>query len=208
MAKTMIEGGKEPKTQSEAIFEKILTAHGLPFERVPAAKGPRPDYEVGAGTEWGPIFFEVKEITADDNFGEGEFGLSSRTVGEHIRRKITNAKKQIQYGAKRGKPSILLIYNALDAQFHLFGTEGHDFRAAMFGEMTKEICRACGAVVGVRYGYNQSLREGRNTSFSAIGHLAPLGNTFTVRLFKNLHARVSLPNSLPALFQVIDPAAG
>jgi hypothetical protein len=42
---------------------------------------------------------------------------------------------KVQYGAKQGIPSVLLVYNNLDP-LHLFGTEDHDFIAAMYGEYT------------------------------------------------------------------------
>src|SRR5450755_4640545 len=58
------------------------------------------------------------------------------TPGDHVRRIIDRSKKQIQYGAAQGIPSILLIYNSLDPVFQNFGTEDHDFTAAMYGEYT------------------------------------------------------------------------
>ena len=91
----------DPKTSSETLFEQFLTDHELPFETVPVAVLPRPDYTVGGGTPWGPILFEVKELTEDEDFGRGQFSVSKRKVGEHIRRKISESKKQIQYGASR-----------------------------------------------------------------------------------------------------------
>jgi hypothetical protein len=61
---------------------------------------------------------------------------SSRTLGDHIRRRIESSKKQIQFGAKQGIPSILLIYNNIDPVFQDFGTEPMDFTAAMYGAYT------------------------------------------------------------------------
>src|SRR5208282_5947969 len=99
----------DPKTPSEVLFEQFLSDRGLPFERVPVADSPRPDYAVGDGTTWGPLMFEIKELREDDDF-RGQFGVSSRKVGAHIRSKISESKRQVQYGAKQGLPSILLIY--------------------------------------------------------------------------------------------------
>ena len=62
------------------------------------------------------IVFEVKELAEDSNFEVGQFTVSSRTVGNHIRKKIQKARKQIQASAKRGIPSILLIYNNIQKQ--------------------------------------------------------------------------------------------
>jgi hypothetical protein len=102
----------DPKTPSEFLFERFLAHHQLPFEPVPETDSPRPDYAVGGGTPWGPILFEVNELTQDDNFKQDQFAGSSRTVGDHIRRKISKSRKQIQFGALLGVPSVLLIYNA------------------------------------------------------------------------------------------------
>jgi hypothetical protein len=190
-------------TESEVLFETFLTDNRLPFIRVPVAETARPDFAVGAETPWGPIFFEVKEIAADDNFTKGQFGVSARIVGDHIRSKISESKKQMQFGARPGTPSILLIYNALDTIFHLFGTEDHDFKAAMLGELTLKIGTLSGALLDAGHGRNQSLRENQNTSFSALGHLAPVGGVMTVRLFPNLHAKVPLPTRIPACFQIV-----
>ena len=55
----------------------------------------------------------------------------SRILGDHVRRRIESSKKQIQFGAKPGIPSVLLIYNNIDPVFQAFGTEPMDFTAAM-----------------------------------------------------------------------------
>ncbi len=161
-------------TESETLFQQFLIVHGLPFTRVPVASTPRPDFSVGAYTGWGPLLFEIKEITADCNFATDRFSVSTRVIGDHIRSKIRESNKQIKYGADLGIPSILIIYNALDTNFHAFGSEDHDFQTAMLGEVTLEIGIVSGALVNVKNGRNRSLREKHNTSFSAVGHLAPV----------------------------------
>jgi hypothetical protein len=192
-----------PKTTSETLLEQFLTDHLLPFERIPVADSPRPDYAVGDGTPWGPIIFEVKELTEDDNFGQGDCKLSSRTVGDHIRSKINESRRQIQFGAEQGIPSVLLIYNALDP-FHRFGTEPHDFRAAMHGDWTLLFGVESRKILAEGYGRNSSFREGHNTSFAALGHLVPVQRgIIMVRLFLNEHAKVPMPDGLPSCFEII-----
>ena len=118
----------ERPNQSEQAFEAFLENLGISFNRVGTAAERRPDYEVTfAGTK---VLFEVKQIESDIRFGKI---LKSRTVGDHVRSKISEAKKQLQWAASKGKPAILVIYNVLDPM-HLFGTEDHDFEAVMFGE--------------------------------------------------------------------------
>ena len=192
----------DQKTESEALFEQFLFDHKLPFERVPVAATSRPDYVVGNGTGWGPILVEVKELLKDDDFKSGQFAVSRRKVGDHIRSKINESRKQVQYGAKQGIPSILLIYNALDPAFQMFGTESHDFQAAMNGDWTLWMSRETGNIVDSGYGKNRSFREDHNTSFTALGHLTDRGGKRTVRLFINEHAKVPLPAELPACFEI------
>lgn len=62
-------------------------------------------------------------------------------MGEHVRRRIESSKKQVQYGAKLGIPSVLLIYNNIDPVFQDFGTEAVAFTAAMYGNETMNLRR-------------------------------------------------------------------
>src|ERR1700688_1535971 len=106
------------KTKSEQLFEDFLTANNVQFEKITEGSSPRPDYLVSIGDV--KLIFELKELAEDENFGivkdpaRPYIKSHSRTVGEHVRRRIEGSKKQIQYGAKQGIPSMLLIYNNLD----------------------------------------------------------------------------------------------
>lgn len=191
-------------TKSEAIFEDFLRHYGLPFERIPEANNPRPDYRVTAGTV--RLMVEVKELLKDDDFSKEPFVVSSRTVGDHIRSKIREASKQVRFGADQGIPSILLIYNALDP-LHLFGTENHDFLDAMYGERTLLLNLESGNVVSDFHGRNRLFSEDRNrgkTHFSALGRLAPRNGRMTITLFENCFSCVPIPyDALPPCFEVI-----
>lgn len=114
------------------------------------------------------LMFEVKELAKDDNFRQGQFAVSSRTVGDHIRSKIKQARNQVRFGADRGIPSIMLIYNALDPM-HLFGTENHDFIDAMYGERTLRIETATGQVLDDFQGRNKSLFAKQKYIFQRFG---------------------------------------
>ena len=99
--------------------------------------------------------FEVKELAQDDNFGVVKdpstpfIKSHSRTIGDHIRRRIHDSKKQVQYGARQGVPSILLIYNNIDPVFQMFATEDMDFTAAMYGEYTVLLSRDTKEKIGL-----------------------------------------------------------
>jgi hypothetical protein len=188
------------KTTSELQFEKFLDENRLPFERVEEQQTPRPDYLVHIGDA--KVLFEVKEISEDENFTIEPLKVYSRTTGDHIRSKIAEARRQVQYGAKQGVPSVLLVYNNLDP-IHLFGTEDHDFITAMYGAYTVAIDREKMKAVDYYNGKDQFLQEKRNTSFSALGRLYPVRGKLEVTLFENVYAKVKLPyDALPSCFDV------
>lgn len=186
------------KTKSETAFEAFLNENNLRFERIKEASTPRPDYLVKANG-W-QLVFEVKELAEDENFGT--LKSRNRIVGDHVRSKICGAKKQIQYGAKQGLPSVLLIYNCIDPLF-MFGTEDHDFITGMYGELTVLINRETTDVHREPYyGRNKSVSEMKNTSFSAVGRLWSCSGKLSITLFENAFAKVKLPENLPSCFEV------
>jgi hypothetical protein len=185
------------KTTSETVFETFLRENNLPFEPIEVEDSPRPDYLVKIAET--NVFFEVKEIAEDANFKTGHLQVSSRTIGDHVRARIQESKKQVQFGARQGAPSVLLIYNNLDP-IHLFGTEDHDFIAAMYGAYTivLEVPRMIEPSPDIKavdyvHGKDQYLQETRNTSFSALGRLYPVRGKLEVTLFENVFAKVKLP---------------
>ncbi|HET9285456.1 MAG TPA: hypothetical protein VFR24_26195 [Candidatus Angelobacter sp.] len=195
------------RTTSETEFETFLSENNLPFEPIEIGDSPRPDYLVTVGEM--KVFFEVKEIAEDANFKTGHLQVSSRIIGDHVRARIQESKKQVQFGARQGAPSVLLIYNNLDP-IHLFGTENHDFIAAMYGAYTvvlkhPRMLEASPNIKAVDYvhGKDQYLQENKNTSFSALGRLYPVRGKLEVTLFENVFAKVRLPfDTLPSCFDV------
>lgn len=186
------------KPKAESLFESFCDASRISWEKVPTEQTPTPDYHVSLNGEM--VYFEVKQIDADEAFGTPQ-RTSSRIVGSHIRQKISDSRKQVQAGAKVGIPSVLLIYNNLDPM-QAFGTESHDFITAMYGEMT--LVLKGNNIQDSFYGRNSTLREGQNTSFSAVGHLRHSLIGSTVRLYENVFARTRLNfASLPACIEVV-----
>ena len=118
---------------------------------------------------------------------------------------IKGAGRQVQYGAKLGIPSILLIYNKFDP-FQLFGTDDLDFETAMYGQKTIDIVlvdRSTRKTSEMYNGKGDYLQENKNTSFSAVGRLSDLTGEPAVTLFENAYAKVSVPyDLLPSCFQV------
>jgi len=203
------------KTKSEGLFEEFLTINNLRFEKINEGDTPTPDYRVSV--VGGEIIFELKELAEDGNFGVVKdpayphIKSSSRTVGDHVRRRIESSKKQIQFGARQGIPSVLLIYNNIDPVFQDFGTEYMDFIAAMYGAYTILLNRETKATSDWFNGKDQMLQDAKNTSFSAVGHLCDRGGKTTVTLYENVFAKVKIPyDQLPTCFDVprVDVSTG
>lgn len=194
-------------TKSEDLFETFLTANGVAFSRIEEAQNQkgarRPDYLVEV--DGLKIVFEVKQLGDDDATQRAQLvGLWSSTPGDALRQLITRSKKQIQYGAKQGIPSVLLVYNNTDPVFQTRGTDAFDFQTAMYGELTKLIDKHANQSSEFFHGKKSELQEDKNTSFSAVGHLCDRGGgTTTITLWENAYAIVPLPfDRLPTCFGV------
>ena len=197
-------------THSEEVFEKFLTANNIVFEKIEETvnqKGARrPDYLVKLPDA--KLMFEVKELNEDPNFGvqnpaHPNIRSHSGTPGNHIRDRINSSKKQVQFGANQGIPSVLLVYNNLDPVFQLFGTDEFDFRTAMYGEFTILIDKHSSESSEMFQGRKNELQESKNTSFSAVGHICDRGGVATVTLYENIYSKVQLPfDLLPPCFAV------
>lgn len=186
------------KPISETIFEKFCSLNNLPWEKIPECGQHTPDYKVVLNAE--TVIVEVKQIDKDDEFTK--IG-SSRIVGDHVRAKINDARKQVKVALKEHLPAILLIYNNLDPM-QGFGTEQHDFRAAMYGEPTVVINLKDNSITDSYDGRNQSLREKKNNSFSAVGLLYQTNEVPAVRIYENTFAENKLDySSLPKCIEVI-----
>lgn len=181
-----------PKTVSESAFEEFCSSNGVPFEKITEGNGRTPDYLVKInGLD---IYIEVKQIDEDEKFSSA---LQLRSPGTHIRAKINQARDQVRPAAANGAPAILLVYNNLD-HMQLFGTEQHDFMAAMYGDLTLIVSRETGQITGPFHGENKTFREGKNDSFSAVGRLYKGNTGVAVHLYENMYAKVALDyESLP-----------
>lgn len=184
-------------TESEKLFAAFCEAERLEFARIPAGPGRTTDFRISVGGTH--ILIEIEQI--ESTKGIDPTGVSSRTVGDHVRSKILDARKQVQAAAREGSPTILLIYNQVDEPFQSFGTEPHDFIAAMYGEHTVRIVE--GRVAESYHGRNATLR-GKNTSFSAVGHLRRTESGAEIKIYENAYAKNPLPfPSLPDCIEVV-----
>ena len=75
---------------------------------------------------------------------------------------------------------------------------------AMHGDWTAVLSRETRQILDAGHGRNRSFSEDKNTSFTALGHLAPRRGIMTIRLFANKHAKVHLPVGLPPCFEIVE----
>jgi hypothetical protein len=189
-------------TTSEALFEAFLSANKVAFSRIEEAQGARrPDYLIDLGPT--QLIFEIKQLGDDAAERAERTGSWSSTPGDALRKLITRSKKQIQFGAKQGIPSVLLVYNNTDPGFQTRGTDAFDFQTAMYGEFTMLIDTRGRQSSEFFHGGKSELQEDKNTSFSAVGHLRDHNGITTVTLWENAYAKVPLPfDQLPACLAV------
>ena len=172
------------KTEAEALFEEFCNSNNIACEKVIEGPEATPDYRVTLNGLC--VVVEVKQIDEDDDFSTKN-GVSTRTVGSHIRNKIHDVRKrkQLKAAANLGIPAILLVYNNLDPM-QAFGTEPHDFIAAMYGELTVVLNANTNRITDSYHGRNRSFAAGKNTSFSAVGGLYRTEKGSAIRIYENI----------------------
>ncbi len=186
------------KTKGEIVFEDFCDSNNIEWEKTKEGEKATPDYKVVFNNDI--VYVEVKQIDKDDNFKEN---FSSRTVGSHVRKKIKEAINQLKEASKRGSPAILLIYNNLDG-LQMFGTEQHDFIAAMYGEMTLIFDKNKKQVTDHYYGRNHSFNDEKSIYFSAVGFLYQKKEGTGLKLYENIYAKNKLNFSqLPVCIEAI-----
>ncbi|MFC7520062.1 hypothetical protein ACFQS6_07305 [Xanthomonas populi] len=98
-------------TVSEKLFEVFCAQHLLQCHRVAETSSKTPDYHLQTGDT--VVGVEIKQIESDRGINPTD-GTWSRTIGWHVRQKITEARAQMGVVARAGMPAVLLIYNTVD----------------------------------------------------------------------------------------------
>lgn len=186
------------KTKAETIFEAFCDSNTIEWEKIKEGEKATPDYKVVFNNDI--VYVEMKQIDKDDNFKQK---CQSRTVGSHIREKIKEARNQLKEASKQGSPAILLVYNNLDG-LQMFGTERHDFIAAMYGEMTLTFDKNKNQFTDYYHGRNHSFNAEKSTYFSAVGFLYQTKEGAGLMLYENIYAKNKLNYSkLPGCIKVV-----
>jgi len=185
------------KMHSEALFEQFLNENSISFSRIREATSPRPDYKVSIGTQ--DVYVEIKELTGEP-WVPGQVYTSR--PGQRLRNFIKGSRRQIQYGANLGFPSICLVYHAIQPIYRI-GTEPLDFRVAMYGHLTVSINPKTMSSSDIYHGGKRSFTEDNNTSFAAIGIIDQNAGKLSVELHENIFGSPALHyEGLPKCFNV------
>ncbi len=182
------------KTESEVLFETFCSANGLAWEPISPGPTKTADYRLRFGNA--EVVFEIEQIESKKGFEPS--GVSSRTIGAHVRHKISEARPQLRAAQL---PAVLLIHNTVDP-LQVFGTEPHDFICGMYGELTVRLTRD--SPRESFHGRNAKLRHDTNTSFSGVGHLKRTQSGAEVTIYENVYAARPLPfEALPQCLGVV-----
>ena len=133
----------EKMTESEIKFEQFCNAQNIKFDRINMGQARTPDYDIFVNSQ--KIVVEVKELQANDEdkkaVQDWEIQKSaiwgSRRIGDRIRYKLDDAKRQIEVRAKGICPSMLFLYD--DRPFPVRGIFSYEILVAMYGWETIDL---------------------------------------------------------------------
>lgn len=195
---------------SEQLFEAFCRNRRVSYRRLREGPGKTPDYEIVISGQ--RIVVEVKQIDATPNGeislrpAESHFLIIGKGVpGEPVRRKISNADRQLRELARDKFPSLLVLYDNTPSGGY---TAPHEVSAAMYGQQTF-VCglfgRGVPEVQEWRFGGKRKMTAEMNTTISAVaaifGDISEPELPPSLIVYHNAFAKVPLA---PELFVSID----
>jgi len=209
-------------TFSEYLFERLCSERGIPWNRIPVAETPTPDYELFPSNA--PLVVEVKEIEPNPEERESDRVMAERgwgnvlshTPGGRVRAKIAACSAQIKARAQGRHPSLLVVCDEARPLGHV---EPYNIRVAMYGLEQVNIAvpppgHGSPYGTGMSYGPKRKMTPEANTSISAIGALFMTSHSdIHLYVYHNKFAKVSLRHELLAQygipqFELGEPAPG
>lgn len=188
------------KTESEILFEKFSSTHGICTSKIREVQGyRRADYKVRASH--GVAVVEVKEITPnkddirhDKELSEQGWSSIGGTPGERVRSSMRSASGQLKKFSQRGVPTMVVIYDATNSASY---TDPYNVKTAMYGldaivfsvpqDQQKSPYRS-----GVKSGGKQVMTPVHTTSISAVSILQEMSDkSIALFVYHNKFARVS-----------------
>jgi hypothetical protein len=175
------------KTDSEFLFEQFLHKNAINFEPIPRTNQRKtPDYIV---TLNGCTI--AVEVTTIKSAADGDASIGyTKTIGNEIRREITDKSKQLRWAEERALPTLLLLHEDNGVGYPWF-LEDHDFRDAMYGASTLQISRISSKSGPMYNGRDAQLRPSSGREhISALGRIQlNFGNNIACKIFPNIYAK-------------------
>ena len=191
-------------TISEDQFERFCNQGNLPFVRLEPDGQETPDYEVVLGGQH--AIFEIKELTPNkeemhalrDVKEKHSASWGSSKVGNRIRYKIDDAKRQLERLAGGKCPGVVLLYDARPPLIRSISP--YEIEVAMYGFETidLDVPDKIGEPVTFgkrRFGKGKKLRHDSHTFISAVGVLreSSRNGPLHMDLYLNVFADKPLP---------------
>jgi hypothetical protein len=201
-------------TESEIKFEQFCNAYNIQFNRIDMGLSTTPDYDIFVGSQ--KIVVEVKELQANDEDKKALQDMETQKsavwgnhrVGDRIRYKLDDAKRQIEGRAKGICPSLLVLYDA--RPFPVRGIFSYEVLVAMYGWETIDLHmpEKLGEPVIFgkhRFGKGKKFREGVHTYISGLAVLSEsTSDSLHLDIYLNDYADKLLPYEIFLQMKDID----
>jgi hypothetical protein len=186
-------------TDSEQLFEKFLSQHAVPFNRIPVSADRTPDYLLQLNS----IQIVVEVTSLKGGLVTSEKGVRTKTAGDAIRREVTHKRNQLKWASERKLASLLLMFDSQNPGYPWL-LEDMDFETAMYGERTLTIERESMRSGQIFNGRNRKLRQDTNTHISSLGRINYSSQKqIEVTVFPNLYADIEVGSlNWPSCFKV------
>ena len=195
-------------TISEKLFEQFCRENNIEFSRLLPDGNKTPDYEINLDDQH--TILEIKEFALNDEEKaaindfkkKGYSSWDQSKLGNRIRYKIDDSKRQIQRLASGKSSAILLLYDA--RPFPIKGISPYEIEVAMYGWESIDLHVPENLEEPVRFGKHRfgkgkKFRHDCHTYISAIGMLKEIDPTEPLHLDLYLNVYADIPLQIDSL---------
>jgi hypothetical protein len=167
---------RESELASHKTFERFCELRGIRAEPIQRAATPTPDYKVWIGPKCYIVELKQLDPNVEDERQRRELETTGQTAwgdlapGKRARNKVEKAKRQLTPWAKRGVPTLLVLFNNTADALGLY-IDPYDIKTAMYG--SDEFVFARHGDSSEPLGWTSGGEPTIPTSFSAVGVLFP-----------------------------------
>jgi hypothetical protein len=168
VAKRSCQTMRESELCSHRTFERFCVLKGIRAEPIPRAATPTPDYKVWIGPRCYIVELKQLDPNVEDERQQRDLKTTGQTAwedpnpGRRARYKVGKAKRQLTSWAKRGLPTLLILFNNTGELLGVY-IDPYEIKVGMYGS---DIFRF-GA------GWVSGGKSTITTSFSAVAVLLP-----------------------------------